>query len=108
MVLITCVRKVMRLKSLFLIDYHVKIEFLRLFFCYLVQFELIALYVYQQNTHASVTLINLFLLPQNNTYFNDCKMFLLSKCWGILAISQLELNAFSQFSEVSLQIIYQY
>jgi len=29
MVLITCVRKVMRLKSLGLRDYHVKIEFLR-------------------------------------------------------------------------------
>ena len=29
MVLITCVRKVMRLKSLGLIGYHVKIEFLR-------------------------------------------------------------------------------
>jgi len=49
MVLITCVCKVMRLKSLGLKDYHVKIEFLRLNLLSSSLFltNLIALYVYQ-------------------------------------------------------------
>jgi len=77
MVLITCVRKVMRLKSLGLVDYRVKLNFFDLI-CYLVHFcnkfnRIICISIEHTYVLVSCTLINLFLLPQNNTYFNDCK-----------------------------------
>jgi len=82
MVLITCFRKVMRLKSPGLIDYHVKIEFLRfnlLSSSFVNKFDRIICISLE---HTYLCHFNYLLqLPQNNTYFNDCKM--LSKCWGI-------------------------
>jgi len=43
---------------------------------------MVELYLNQYNAHTSVTLINLFQLPQNYAYFYDCKLFLLRKVLG--------------------------
>jgi len=100
MVLITCVCNVMRLKSLGLIDNHVKIEFLRFnllsssFFNKFVYIICISIIYYLKTT----------LILTTVKYFCCQSVGALKECF--LAISQLEFNAFSHFSEVSLQIIY--
>jgi len=100
--IITYVRNAMRLKTLGLINYHVKLNF----------FDLICYLVYFFNKFDRIICIsNVYYLKEtliltNVKYFCCQSDRALKGCF--LAICQLDFNAFSHFSEVSLQIIYQF
>jgi len=100
--LITCVRNAMRLKSLGLIDYHVKIEFRR--------FNLLSCSFFNTFDRiiciSNVYCLKATLILSTVKYFCCQSVRALKGCF--IAISQLEFNAVLHFSEVSLKIIYQF